>query len=145
MKTDSSGWLYDLGVGHREASKKKDDAWKFISWASGKEYESWSARSSAGPSVPAGKRASTYENPEYLKAAARSPSRPGSASRTRTRRTRACSRGRPRDPVRRHPRVHRPRHQVSQDVSSAIAGQNILIEALSKGQEAAQKIGNKYK
>ena len=39
VKTKSSGWLYAWSWGIQEASKKKDNAWKFISWASSKEYE----------------------------------------------------------------------------------------------------------
>ena len=34
---------------------------------------------------------------------------------------------------------------VSQGVSSAIAGQGSVADALAKGQEAAQKVGDKYK
>ena len=35
--------------------------------------------------------------------------------------------------------------KVSQGVSSAIAGQGTVADALAKGQEAAQKVGDKYK
>src|ERR687893_257154 len=38
VKTDSSGWLYAWSWGIQQASDKKDNAWKFISWASGKDY-----------------------------------------------------------------------------------------------------------
>ena len=38
-KTKSSGWLYTWAWGIQKASKKQDNAWKFISWASSKEYE----------------------------------------------------------------------------------------------------------
>ena len=37
--TKSSGWLYAWSWAIQKASKKKDDAWKFISWASSKDYE----------------------------------------------------------------------------------------------------------
>src|SRR3954447_11285420 len=39
VKTKSSGWLYAWAWGIQQASNKKDDAWKFISWASSKGYE----------------------------------------------------------------------------------------------------------
>ncbi len=80
VKTESSGWLYTWAWGIQKASKKKDNAWKFISWASSKQYEELVGSQLGWSKVPAGKRASTYENPEYLKeAAARSPSRPATA------------------------------------------------------------------
>ena len=86
---------------------------------------SWSARSSAGPGCPAGKRASTYANPDYLKeAAAFADADPGRDRGAPTRRTRACSRGR-RSGIQfvDIPEFPDLGTQVSQDVSSAIAGQ----------------------
>jgi hypothetical protein len=69
-KTESSGWLYTWAWGMQKASKKPDKAWEFISWASGKEYEALVGATSGWANVPAGKRASTYDHPQYLKAAA---------------------------------------------------------------------------
>ncbi|CAM5677333.1 hypothetical protein STENM327S_06784 [Streptomyces tendae] len=57
-KTDSSGWLH-LGLGHPEASRNADKAWKFVSWASSKEYEQLVGDETGWSNVPAGKRAST--------------------------------------------------------------------------------------
>ena len=95
VKTDSSGWLYAWSWSIQQASKKKDNAWKFISWASSKQYEELVGKELGWSRVPAGKRASTYENPEYLQGGERpSPSRPGRRSRPPTRATPACSRGR---------------------------------------------------
>jgi sorbitol/mannitol transport system substrate-binding protein len=54
----------------QKASKHSADAWKFISWASGKDYEALVGAKVGWASVPAGKRASLYANPEYQKAAA---------------------------------------------------------------------------
>ena len=99
-----------VGWGIQMASTKKDNAWKFVSWASSKEYEELVGEQLGWSKVPAGKRASTYDNPDYLKVAGgvrrRRPRPPSSPTRT----TRACSRDRRRDPVHRHPRVPRPRH-----------------------------------
>src|SRR4029450_6776371 len=67
--TDSSGWLYAWAWGIQEASKKKDNAWKFVSWASSKKYEDLVGQELGWSRVPAGKRASTYENPEYVQEA----------------------------------------------------------------------------
>src|SRR5215218_5265811 len=66
VETDSSGWLYAWSWSIQAASQKKDAAWEFISWASGKEYERLVGEELGWTRVPAGKRASTYEIPEYL-------------------------------------------------------------------------------
>ena len=50
VKTKASGWLYTWSWAIQKASKKQDNAWKFISWASSKEYENLvGSASSAGP------------------------------------------------------------------------------------------------
>src|SRR4029079_7220356 len=67
--TKSSGWLYAWAWALEKASKNKDDAWKFISWASSKGYEELVGSKLGWARVPAGKRASTYTNPDYLKVA----------------------------------------------------------------------------
>src|SRR4051794_17474616 len=66
VKTQSSGWLYAWSWGIEQASKKKENAWKFISWASGKDYEKLVGSQLGWSRLPAGKRASTYQIPEYL-------------------------------------------------------------------------------
>ena len=38
-KTDASGWLYTWAWAIQKASKKQENAWKFISWASSEDYE----------------------------------------------------------------------------------------------------------
>ncbi len=52
-RTRSSGWLYTWAWGLQKASKKTDDAWKFVSWASGKEYEELVGSTSGWSNVPA--------------------------------------------------------------------------------------------
>ena len=39
LKTEESGWLYTWAWAIQKASKKQDNAWKFISWASSADYE----------------------------------------------------------------------------------------------------------
>jgi sorbitol/mannitol transport system substrate-binding protein len=73
-KTDQSGWLYTWAWAIEKASKHQSDAAKFVSWASSKEYEQLVAKDTknknGGPTnIPAGKRASTYSDPTYLKVA----------------------------------------------------------------------------
>jgi sorbitol/mannitol transport system substrate-binding protein len=146
VKTDSSGWLYAWAWGIQQASEKKDNAWKFVSWASSKEYEELVGRELGWSRVPAGKRASTYENPEYVKEAA------AFAEPTRA----AIESADPTNPgVQPRPAigiqfVDIPEFpdlgtQVSQDVSSAIAGQMSVDDALERGQELAEDVAERYR
>ena len=68
--TKSSGWLYAWSWLMEKASKNQDAAFKFISWASSKQYENLVGTTDGWATVPAGKRASLYANPDYQKAAA---------------------------------------------------------------------------
>jgi sorbitol/mannitol transport system substrate-binding protein len=144
-QTKSSGWLYAWSWSIQEASKKKDNAWKFISWASSKPYEELVGQQVGWSSVPAGKRASTYTNQDYLKVAS------AFAKPTEE----AISSADPRNPgVQPRPAigiqfVDIPEFtdlgtQVSQYVSSAIAGQMSVDEALNRGQRLAQDVAERY-
>ncbi len=66
VKTNSSGWLYSWAWGIQKASKNSDAAAKFITWASGKQYEQLVGQQLGWSKVPAGNRTSTYANPDYL-------------------------------------------------------------------------------
>ena len=145
VKTDHSGWLYAWSWGIQEASTKKNKAWKFISWASSKEYEQLVGKELGWSRVPAGKRASTYENPQYLKEAK------AFAEPTRQ----AIENADPENPgVQPRPAsgiqfMDIPEFpdlatQVSQDVSSAIAGQTTVDDALDKGQGLAEDVAERY-
>jgi sorbitol/mannitol transport system substrate-binding protein len=144
-ETASSGWLWTWSWAMQAASKKQDAAEKFIAWASSKDYEELVASELGWAKVPSGKRISTYENAEFQKAAPffeaerfaienADPKNPGAQER----------------PAVGIQFVGIPEFaalgtNVSQGVSSAIAGQGSVADALAKGQEAAQKVGNKYK
>ncbi|HEX2308359.1 MAG TPA: sugar ABC transporter substrate-binding protein [Jatrophihabitantaceae bacterium] len=66
--TQYSGWLWSWDWAMPSTTKKADTAWKFISWASSKKYENLVGTKLGWSRVPDGKRASTYEIPEYQKA-----------------------------------------------------------------------------
>ncbi|GIE94715.1 ABC transporter substrate-binding protein [Paractinoplanes rishiriensis] len=145
LKTKSAGWLYAWSWSIQQASEKKDNAWKFISWASSRQYEELVGQQVGWSSVPAGKRASTYENQDYLGVAA------SFAEPTRD----AISSADPRNPgVQPRPAigiqfVDIPEFtdlgtQVSQYVSSAIAGQMSVDEALERGQRLAEDVAERY-
>ena len=76
VKTKTSGWLWTWAWAMPKTTKKADAAAKFMLFASGKDYEKLVGQKLGWSRVPAGKRASTYEIPEYKKAAASSPTSP---------------------------------------------------------------------
>jgi sorbitol/mannitol transport system substrate-binding protein len=70
-KTKSSGWLWSWALAIPKSSPDPTDAWKYIAWATGKQY-----LRAAGPlvkggwaAIPPGTRVSTYQIPQYKKAA----------------------------------------------------------------------------
>jgi sorbitol/mannitol transport system substrate-binding protein len=146
VKTASSGWLYAWSWSIQQASSKKDDAWKFISWASSKQYEELVGSELGWSRVPAGKRASTYENPEYLKEASAfaqptldaiqnaDPNNPGVQPRPA-----------PGIQFIDIPEFPDLGTQVSQEVSSAIAGQTSVDAALKRGQQLADDVAARYR
>jgi len=146
VQTERSGWLYAWSWSIQQASSKKDNAWKFISWASGKDYENLVGNQLGWSKVPAGKRASTYENPQYLQVAGAfakptleaisnaDPLSPGVQPR----------------PVKGIQFVDIPEFpdvgtQVSQLVSSAIAGRTTVDDALQQGQALAEDVAQSYR
>ncbi|WP_329225631.1 MULTISPECIES: sugar ABC transporter substrate-binding protein [unclassified Streptomyces] len=145
-RTKSSGWLYTWAWGIQKASKKSDDAWKFVSWASGKEYEELVGESSGWANVPAGKRASTYDNPAYLEAAGAfadvteqaisgaDPKNPGTQPR----------------PVPGIQFVGIPEFtdlgtRVAQEISEAVAGRQSVDKALATSQKLAEQVAEEYR
>jgi sorbitol/mannitol transport system substrate-binding protein len=144
-RTESSGWLYTWAWGIQKASRNADKAWRFVSWASSKEYEELVGKESGWSDVPAGKRASTYDNPAYRKEAA--------AFQEQTKQ--AIESARPNDPgVQPRPApgiqfVDIPEFtdlgtKVSQEISAAIAGRQSVETALKKSQKLAAKISKEY-
>ena len=108
-KTTSSGWLWTWSLGIPQGTANSGAAWKFVSWATSKQYDSLVASKYGWAAVPPGTRTSLYSNPSYLAAAkAFAPitiavhrrDRPGSPDREP-----GALR---RHPVRRHPPVREP-------------------------------------
>ncbi len=145
-QTASSGWLYTWAWGIQAASNKADTAWEFISWASSKEYEELVGETLGWSNVPAGKRTSTYENPDYQEEAAAfyqvthdaiaaaDPVNPGVQPR----------------PVPGIQFVTIPEFadlgtKVSQEISSAIAGRQSVEDALAKSQSLADAVAEEYR
>ncbi|SHI28229.1 ABC transporter substrate-binding protein [Streptomyces sp. 3214.6] len=144
-QTDASGWLYTWAWGIQKASRNADKAWKFVSWASSKQYEQLVGREIGWSNVPAGKRASTYTNADYVKEAA--------AFQEMTKQ--AIEGAKPNDPgVQPRPApgiqfVGIPEFtdlgtRVSQEISAAIAGRQSVESALKKSQKIAERISEEY-
>ncbi|MDP9219274.1 MAG: sugar ABC transporter substrate-binding protein [Actinomycetota bacterium] len=145
VKTKSSGWLYTWAWGIQKASKRQANAAKFVAWASSKEYENLVGKQVGWSRVPAGKRASTYSNADYVKTAG------AFAAATEE----AIKSADPTNPgVQPRPTigiqfVDIPEFsdlgtQVSQGISSAIAGRMSVQAALAAGQKAAETVAKKY-
>jgi sorbitol/mannitol transport system substrate-binding protein len=145
-KTKTSGWLYTWAWAVEKASKNPDNAWKFIAWASSKDYQKLVGSTLGWAKAPDGTRQSLYANPAYQKAASSfykviqgsianaNPTDPGVQ---------------PRPTVGIQfvdiPEFTKLGTDVSQLVSSAIAGKTSVDSALNQGQDMATKVAAKYK
>ncbi len=144
-KTKSSGWLWTWAWVMPKTTENADAASKFMTWATSKEYEQTVGEQLGWSRVPAGKRKSTYEIPEYKKASA--------AFGPQT--LQAIQEADPENPgVQPRPTVGVqfvgiPEFQdlgtkVTQDIAAAMTGRGTVDEALDKGQAEAETIAKKY-
>jgi sorbitol/mannitol transport system substrate-binding protein len=71
-KTKASGWLWSWALAIPKSSPDPTDAWKYIAWATGPNYIKAAGTHTKGgwAAIPPGTRASTYQIPQYKKAAA---------------------------------------------------------------------------
>jgi sorbitol/mannitol transport system substrate-binding protein len=71
-ETPASGWLWSWALAIPQTSSQADKAWKYISFATGPQYlkEAGSRVPGGWASIPPGTRKSTYQIPQYKKAAA---------------------------------------------------------------------------
>ncbi|GGE29613.1 sugar ABC transporter substrate-binding protein [Pullulanibacillus camelliae] len=65
----NTGWLYAWSLGIEKSSKHKAAAFKFLTWATSKDYVKLVGDKKGWVVAPPGTRKSTYENPDYKKAA----------------------------------------------------------------------------
>jgi sorbitol/mannitol transport system substrate-binding protein len=68
-QTKSSGWLWTWALGIPQGAANSGAAWKFVSWATSKQYDSLVAAKYGWSAVPPGTRTSLYSDPQYQKAA----------------------------------------------------------------------------
>jgi sorbitol/mannitol transport system substrate-binding protein len=67
--TKGANWLWAWALAIPAGTKHTEEAQKFITWATSKEYINLVAKEKGWAAVPTGTRKSTYANPEFLKAA----------------------------------------------------------------------------
>jgi len=145
VKTKSSGWLWAWAWAMPKTTKQADTAWQFISWATSKEYEKLVGEKLGWSRVPAGKRKSTYDIPQYRESAK------AFADIT----LKAIEEADPKNPgVQPRPAigvqfVGIPEFadlgtKVSQQVAAAIAGSTTVQKALAEGQRLATDVAKKY-
>jgi sorbitol/mannitol transport system substrate-binding protein len=146
VKTKSSGWLWSWAWAMPKTTKNADAASQFMLWASSKKYEKLVGDQLGWARVPAGKRASTYDIPQYRKAAGSfgditlkaiegaDPANPGLQPR----------------PTVGIQYVAIPEFQdlgtkVTQEISAAIAGKTSVDKALNDGQKLAEDVAENYR
>jgi sorbitol/mannitol transport system substrate-binding protein len=146
VKTQASGWLYTWALGIPKVAKDKDAAWKFMAWMTDKAYVQKVGQTYGWNRVPPGVRQSTYDIPDYSKAAQAyaKPTLDGIADANQQK---AMANPVPYPGIQ---FVGIPEFQdlgtrVSQQLSAAIAGRESVDDALKQSQDYAQTVGDSYK
>jgi sorbitol/mannitol transport system substrate-binding protein len=145
-KTPASGWLWSWALAIPKTSTKADVAWKYISFATGPQY-----LKEAGPkvpggwaSIPPGTRKSTYEIPEYKKAAA-AFAQPTLDAISAAPITNPGTTKRPGLPGVQYvgiPEFQDVGNQCTQQFSAVIAGRSAIDAALKNCQDIASQVGH---
>lgn len=146
VETKTSGWLWSWAWAMPKTTKKADAASKFMLWASSEKYENLVGEKLGWARVPAGKRASTYEIPQYKKAAASF----GDITLNSIRQADPTNPGVQPRPTVGIQFVAIPEFQdlgtkVSQEISAAIAGKTSVDKALDNGQKLAEEVAKHYR
>ncbi|WP_034388436.1 sugar ABC transporter substrate-binding protein [Deinococcus sp. YIM 77859] len=137
-----SNWLWSWSLAIPKSTKKEDAAFKFITWATSKDYIALVAREKGTwAAVPPGTRSSTYANPNYKKAAGDFASLVLNAIR------RADPTRPTKDPVPYTgiqfvgiPQFQALGTQVGQYLAGALSGQTSIDQALQQAQAAATRV-----
>jgi sorbitol/mannitol transport system substrate-binding protein len=142
-ETKSSGWLWAWSLAIPKTSSNPDAAWKFVSWATSKEYIRLVGEKLDWARVPPGSRLSTYDLDQYVQASS------GSAETTLDA-LRSVDPDRPGNkpvPYKGIQYVGIPEFQdlgtkVSQEFAAVLAGNQSVDAALKKAQEEAQAVAD---
>jgi sorbitol/mannitol transport system substrate-binding protein len=139
VTTNGNGWFWSWALGVPTSSKKTDAAKSFVEWATSKDYIKMVGESEGWVSAPPGTRKSTYDNPEYQKAAPFAKTvYEAVASADITKPTK--------DPVPYQgiqyvaiPEFQGIGTQVGQQIAAALAGQAKVEDALATAQRSAEQ------
>ncbi|PKW26834.1 ABC transporter substrate-binding protein [Phycicoccus duodecadis] len=146
VKTKESGWLWSWNLAVPATTKKKDAAIDFVKWATSKDYIKLVGQKIGWSNVPPGSRTSTYEIPEYKKAAAAyapitldvmssvKPEQPGVSPQPWVGIQYVSI-----------PEFQDVGNQCAQLIADYIANRSTVDDALSKCQAIAQKAGDAHK
>ncbi len=134
-----ANWLWSWALAVPAGSKKVDAATKFITWATSKEYIELVGKTNGWSTVPTGTRASTYANPEFVKAARFAPAEKMAIDSANPNDSTL-----PKSPYVGVQFAAIPEFQaigttVGQQMSSALAGRTSVDAALKAGQVAAER------
>lgn len=135
-------WYWSWNLAIPKSTKKEDAAFKFITWATSQEYIALVAKDKGTwAAVPPGTRTSTYNNPNYKKAAGAFSGLVQSAINS------ADVNNPTKDPVPYTgiqyvaiPQFQALGTQVGQFLAGAISGQTTVDQALKQAQDAANKV-----
>jgi polyol transport system substrate-binding protein len=145
-KTQYSGWLWAWAFAMPKTTKKADSAWKFISWATSKDYEKLAGEKLGWSRVPAGKRTSTYSIPEYKESAkAFADVTLGSIEHADPQNPGLQPRPAPGVQFVAIPEFADLGTKVSQEVNAALTGSKTVDQALDNGQKLAEGVAKNYK
>ncbi|MDB5055415.1 MAG: sugar transporter substrate-binding protein [Bacilli bacterium] len=137
---ENNGWLWAWSLAMESGSKHKDEAFKFITWATSKEYINKVGESEGWVVAPSGTRKSTYENPKYKAAAP-------FADITLKSLLSADYNKPTKDPVPYKgvqyvaiPEFQQLGTEVSQEIAAALSGQKTVEAAMNVAQTKAEKV-----
>jgi sorbitol/mannitol transport system substrate-binding protein len=144
-ETQASGWLWSWALAIPQSSSKADLGWKYISFATGPQYlEQAGTRVPGGwAAIPPGTRRSTYEIPQYKKAAA-AFAKPTLESIAAAPIDNPGTTKRPGVPGVQYvgiPEFQDVGNQCTQEFSAVIAGRSSIDTALQNCQNVASQVG----
>jgi polyol transport system substrate-binding protein len=144
-KTRASGWLWTWALAIPATSSNADSAWKYISFATGPQYLKEAGTRIAGgwAAIPPGTRKSTYEIPQYTKAAA-AFAQPTLASISAAPIDNPGTTKRPGNPGVQYvgiPEFQDVGNRCTQQFSAVIAGRGSIDGALKNCQDIASQVG----
>jgi sorbitol/mannitol transport system substrate-binding protein len=137
---EKNGWLWAWSLAVESGSSHKEEAFKFITWATSKDYINKVGESEGWVVAPPGTRKSTYDNPKYKTAAP-------FADIVLKSMMNADYKKPTKDPVPYQgiqyvaiPEFQELGTDVSQAIASAIAGKMSVDDAMKLAQEKAEKV-----